>query len=35
LFEVPYWLLVLRLPVQVALLGLIAWTTFPRTARRA
>ena len=33
LFEVPYWLLVLRLPVQVALLALIAWSTFPRTAR--
>jgi uncharacterized membrane protein len=33
LFAVPYWLLVLRLPVQVALLVLIAWSTFPRTGR--
>ena len=32
LFAVPYWLLVLRLPVQGALLALIAWSTFPRTA---
>ena len=32
LFAVPYWLLVLRLPVQVALLALIGWSTFPRTA---
>jgi uncharacterized membrane protein len=28
LFAVPYWALVLRLPVQVALLVLIAWSTF-------
>ena len=27
LFDVPYWALVLRLPVQVALLALIAWST--------
>jgi uncharacterized membrane protein len=27
LFHVPYWALVLRLPVQVALLALIAWCT--------
>lgn len=27
LFGVPYWVLVLRLPVQVALLALIAWCT--------
>lgn len=27
LFEVPFWLLVLRLPLQVALLTLIAWST--------
>ncbi len=33
LFAVPYWLLVLRLPVQVAFLALIAWSTFARTAR--
>jgi len=26
-FGVPYWLLVLRLPVQAALLALIAWTS--------
>ena len=32
LFNVPYWLLVARLPVQVALLALIAWVTFPATA---
>lgn len=25
LFDVPYWALVLRLPVQLGLLGLIAW----------
>ena len=33
---VPYWLLVARLPVQVALLALIAWSTAParRGARR-
>jgi uncharacterized membrane protein len=27
LFGVPYWLLVVRLPVQVALLALIAWSS--------
>jgi uncharacterized membrane protein len=27
LFAVPYWALVLRLPVQAALLALIAWST--------
>jgi uncharacterized membrane protein len=27
LFNVPYWALVLRLPVQIALLALIAWST--------
>jgi uncharacterized membrane protein len=27
LFNVPYWALLLRLPVQVALLALIAWST--------
>ncbi len=27
LFPVPYWALVLRLPLQVALLALIAWST--------
>lgn len=31
LFTVPYWALVLRLPLQVALLALIAWTTFRKT----
>jgi uncharacterized membrane protein len=29
LFDVPYWALVLRLPIQVALLALIAWSTKP------
>jgi uncharacterized membrane protein len=28
LFAVPYWALVLRLPIQVALLSLIAWSSF-------
>jgi uncharacterized membrane protein len=27
LFSVPYWALVLRLPLQAALLALIAWST--------
>ncbi|MEO8810931.1 MAG: hypothetical protein ABI386_11870 [Rhodanobacter sp.] len=30
LFNVPYWALVLRLPLQVALLVLIAWSTWKR-----
>jgi uncharacterized membrane protein len=30
LFDVPYWALVLRLPIQVALLLLIAWSTRSR-----
>jgi uncharacterized membrane protein len=30
LFEVPYWALAVRLPLQVALLALIAWSTFWR-----
>jgi uncharacterized membrane protein len=30
LFDVPYWALVLRLPVQAALLWLIAWSTWKR-----
>jgi len=29
LFDVPYWALVLRLPLQAALLVLIAWSTTP------
>ena len=34
LFDVPYWALVLRLPLQVALLALIAWSTArPRPLR--
>lgn len=33
LFGMPYWALILRLPVQVALLVLIAWSTCPRTYR--
>jgi len=32
LFAVPYWALVLRLPVQVGLLVLIAWSTTGATA---
>jgi uncharacterized membrane protein len=32
-FGVPCWLLLLRLPVQVALLALIAWSTLPVRAR--
>ena len=28
LFAVPYWALILRIPLQVALLALIAWSTF-------
>jgi uncharacterized membrane protein len=36
LFNVPYWALVLRLPIQVALLALIAWSTAaPASPRRA
>lgn len=36
LFHVPYWLLVLRLPVQGALLALIAWSTMrPFSAARS
>ncbi len=31
-FAVPYWALVLRLPLQVALFALIAWSTVPTTA---
>jgi uncharacterized membrane protein len=30
LFGVPYWLLVLRLPLQAALLALIAWSAIAR-----
>lgn len=30
LFDVPYWALVLRLPIQAALLVLIAWSTWKR-----
>ena len=33
LFNVPYWALVLRLPLQAALLVLIAWSTWTRGAR--
>jgi uncharacterized membrane protein len=33
LFAVPYWALVLRLPLQAALLALIAWSTIPRVSR--
>ncbi len=33
LFDVPYWALVARLPLQVALLALIAWSTSAFRAR--
>ena len=33
LFPVPYWALMLRLPLQVALLVLIAWSTWTRASR--
>jgi uncharacterized membrane protein len=33
LFHVPYWALVARLPLQVALLALIAWCARPRGNR--
>lgn len=32
-FSVPYWALVLRLPLQAALLVLIAWSTSPRVSQ--
>ena len=31
LFDVPYWVLILRVPVQVALLALIVVSTFRRS----
>ncbi len=34
LFGVPHWALVLRLPLQVALLALIAWSTVVPDSRR-
>lgn len=34
-FSVPYWVLVLRLPLQVALLALIAWSTRPPAGVRS
>ena len=34
LFGVPYWALVARLPLQVALLALIAWSAIARPGRR-
>ena len=33
LFSVPYWALVLRIPVQVALLALIVWSTAQSSQR--
>jgi uncharacterized membrane protein len=33
LFHVPYWALVLRLPLQAALLVLIVWSTAPSAAQ--
>ncbi len=35
LFDVPYWALALRLPVQVALLALIAWSVSGTKRRRS
>jgi uncharacterized membrane protein len=32
-YQVPYWLLVVRLPAQLALLALIAWSTGIRETR--
>ena len=34
LFGVPYWALILRLPIQVALLALIGWSTARPEGRR-
>ena len=34
-FGVPHWALVLRLPLQVVLLALIAWSTWPTARQRA
>ena len=33
LFPIPYWVLVVRLPAQAALLALILWSTSPRVPR--
>ena len=35
LFDVPYWALIVRLPIQVALLALIGWSTAKPRARRS
>lgn len=35
LFDVPYWMLIVRLPIQVALLALIVWSTSPPKAAGA
>lgn len=35
LFSIPYWILVVRLPVQVALLALIVWSITPAAAQDA
>jgi uncharacterized membrane protein len=35
LFAVPYWALVLRLPLQAALLGLIAWSAILKDRAQA
>jgi uncharacterized membrane protein len=34
-FKIPYWVLVLRLPLQIALLALIAWTTLQSSSAAA
>ncbi len=33
LFGVPYWALIMRLPIQAALLALIMWSTLPTTRK--
>lgn len=35
LFDVPYWALVARLPLQLALLALIVWSTRPEPSTRS
>ncbi len=35
MFGVPYWALIVRLPIQVALLALIGWSTAKPRARRS
>lgn len=35
LFKVPHWVLIVRLPFQVALLALILWSTWKSPANRS